>query len=185
MVVDDEQLEVRDALTEDAVERGAEEALAVADGDEHGDQRSGWTAAWACRSLRRVSQGLPSFDLVVATVGRSDELGRLLDSVEAQGYPNVRVLVVDQNEDGRTSEALADRAVEVVRLSSARGLSRARNVALEHLAADLVAFPDDDCVYPPGLLATVADRLSATSALDGLTGRAAEESRQVVHVLAH
>ena len=37
-VVDDEQLEVGDALAKDAVERSAEEALAVVDGDQHGDQ---------------------------------------------------------------------------------------------------------------------------------------------------
>ena len=31
-----------------------------------------------------MPQELPSFDLVVATVGRTDELGRLLASLEAQ-----------------------------------------------------------------------------------------------------
>ena len=59
--------------------------LAVADGEEHGDERGG-------RHGRAVAYGpcrgaLPSFDLVVATVGRTEELGRLLDSLEAQGYP--------------------------------------------------------------------------------------------------
>ena len=33
-----------------------------------------------------MSRALPSFDLVVATVGRTDELGRLLDSIDAQEY---------------------------------------------------------------------------------------------------
>jgi len=37
--------------------------------------------------------------------------------------------------------------------------------------ADLVAFPDDDCVYPDDLLEQVADRFHATPTLDGLTGR--------------
>ena len=36
------------------------------------------------------------------------------------------------------------------------------------LTADAVAFPDDDCVYPPDLLERVADRLAD---LDGVTGR--------------
>ncbi len=117
---------------------------------------------------------LPSFDLVVATVGRSDELGRLLDSLEAQEYPSLRVLVVDQNDDWELGELVAGRSVEVVHLHSPRGLSRARNAALEHLSADVVAFPDDDCAYPPGLLRRVAERFAADESLDGLTGRAAD-----------
>jgi hypothetical protein len=44
-----------------------------------------------------VSQHTPSFDLVVATVGRTEELGQLLDSVESQQHGATRVIVVDQN----------------------------------------------------------------------------------------
>jgi glycosyltransferase involved in cell wall biosynthesis len=117
---------------------------------------------------------LPSFDLVVATVGRDDELARLLDSLEAQDYPSLRVLVVDQNEGDSTVERLAGRHLQLVRLRSARGLARARNVALQQLSGDLVAFPDDDCVYPPGLLQRVGERFAADESLDGLTGRSAD-----------
>lgn len=119
---------------------------------------------------------LPSFDLVVATVGRADELGRLLDSLEAQDYPALRVVVVDQNEDLRAADLLVGRPLELVHLESETGLSRARNVALEHVSADVVAFPDDDCVYPPGLLHRVAERFTRDDTLDGLTGRAADSS---------
>src|SRR5205823_4423770 len=59
----------------------------------------------------------------------------------------------------------------VERLRSAPGLSRARNVALPHVDADIVAFPDDDCVYPGDLLERVAQRFAAEPRLDGLTGR--------------
>ena len=121
-----------------------------------------------------MSPELPSFDLVVATVGRTDELTRLLDSIAAQDYPRLRVIVVDQNADGRVAEMIARReSVEHVR--SERGLSRARNAALPLLEADLVGFPDDDCVYPPGLLGDVAARLAGDPSLDGLAGRAEDE----------
>ncbi|HET8969259.1 MAG TPA: glycosyltransferase family A protein [Gaiellaceae bacterium] len=119
---------------------------------------------------------LPSFDLVVATVGRAGELGRLLDSLEAQHYASLRVLVVDQNDDLRAAGLLDGRSLELVRLQSARGLSRARNAALEQVTANVVAFPDDDCVYPPGLLQRVAERFAHDDALDGLTGRAADSA---------
>ena len=119
---------------------------------------------------------LPSFDLVVATVGRSEELVRLLDSLVAQAIPRLRVLLVDQNADSRLDAIVAGRDPRIVRLRSAPGLSRARNVALAHVTADLVAFPDDDCVYPPGLLRRIAERFAADEPLDGLTGRAADAS---------
>ena len=115
---------------------------------------------------------LPSFDLVVATVGRTDELAAFLGSVGAQEYPGVRVLVVDQNEDERLEPVLSSPPVEVVRVSAPRGLSRARNAALPFLRGDVVAFPDDDCAYPPGLLHRVVERLAADASLDGVTGRA-------------
>lgn len=120
-----------------------------------------------------MSREPPSFDLVVATVDREDELGRLLDSLEAQDYPRLRILVVDQNDDDRVAKLLAGRrGLDASRLESPRGLSRARNVGLERVSADLVAFPDDDCVYPPGLVRRVAERFARDSDLDGLTGRA-------------
>lgn len=106
-----------------------------------------------------------TFDLVVATVGRTVELERFLASVEGQTHRDFRVLVVDQNADDRLVAVLAGRALH---LRSAPGLSRARNAALPHLEADAVAFPDDDCVYPTDLLERVAARLGD---LDGVTGR--------------
>jgi GT2 family glycosyltransferase len=123
-----------------------------------------------------VSQRPPSFDLVVATLGRIDELARFLDSVTAQNYPSVRAIVVDQNDDARLDTLVGGRSFPVERIRSGEGLSRARNAALALVEADLVAFPDDDCVYPPGALARVAARFADETSLDGLTGRAEDES---------
>jgi glycosyltransferase involved in cell wall biosynthesis len=113
-----------------------------------------------------------TFDLVVATVGRVDELGRLLASLDAQSHRDFRVLLVDQNDDDRLDVVLGRHPeLRVERLRSAAGLSRARNAALARLEADVVAFPDDDCAYPPDLLERVAARFAAEPGLDGLTGR--------------
>jgi glycosyltransferase involved in cell wall biosynthesis len=119
-----------------------------------------------------VPQELPSFDLVVATAERTDELGRLLGSLETQSHRQFRVIVVDQNEDARLDDVLAGSGLDLLHLTSGRGLSRARNAALEHVSADLVAFPDDDCVYPPTLLEHLGAHFAADPRLDGVTGRA-------------
>jgi glycosyltransferase involved in cell wall biosynthesis len=123
-----------------------------------------------------VSAELPSFDLVVATVGRVNELSRLLDSLVAQTHSRLRVIVVDQNPDDRVNDALDGVRLDVLRLRSEHGLSRARNAALEHVTADVVAFPDDDCLYSEDLLESVARRLAENPALDGLTGRVTDEA---------
>jgi GT2 family glycosyltransferase len=124
-----------------------------------------------------ADERLPSFDLVVATVDRVAELERLLASVQAQTHLAVRVLLVDQNEDDRLEPLLSEHAsLETIRLRSERGLSRARNAALELTRADLVAFPDDDCVFASDLLERVARRFAGDRALDGLTGRAVDET---------
>lgn len=119
---------------------------------------------------------LPTFDLVVATVDRTEALDRFLDSLEAQRGATVRVLVVDQNPDDRVAAVLdAHPGVAAERIRASRGLARARNAALPHVRADIVAFPDDDCTYPVGLLEQVARRLASDPSLDGLVGREVAE----------
>jgi GT2 family glycosyltransferase len=119
-----------------------------------------------------VEHELPSFDLVLATVDRVEEPRRLLDSLGAQSHRPFRVLLVDQNDDARLDPVVAEQQLELVHLRSPRGLSRARNRALDEIRGHLVAFPDDDCVYAPDLLERVARRFLEEPALDGLTGRA-------------
>jgi GT2 family glycosyltransferase len=114
-----------------------------------------------------------TFDLVLATVGRTGEVAEFLESLENQSYRLFRVLLVDQNHDGRLEPIVArlHDAFPLVHLTSERGLSRARNVALESVSGDVVAFPDDDCIYPERLLEDVARALRDRPEVDGATGR--------------
>jgi glycosyltransferase involved in cell wall biosynthesis len=95
--------------------------------------------------------------LIVATIHRVDELDRLLVSLEQQTTSDFEVIVVDQNPDDRVVRLLeAHHRLAIRHLRSARGLSRARNVGLSAACGELIAIPDDDCWYPPELLAAVA-----------------------------
>lgn len=122
------------------------------------------------------------FSLIVATFGRTEEPRRLLDSLRAQTYKNFQVLIVDQNPDDRIKGVIASagQGLDILYLSSERGLSRARNVALRFVNGDVVAFPDDDCWYPPNLLERVAAIFSANPDLGGLTARAADENGNAI-----
>jgi GT2 family glycosyltransferase len=118
----------------------------------------------------------PTFDLILATIGRTEELVRFLRSLDGQTYRNFRLIVVDQNGDDRLVPTLGGfkDAFPMLHLRAEPGLSRARNVALEHLAADLVAFPDDDCWYQPHVLEHVATFFAQHPECDGLGGLAVD-----------
>ena len=120
-------------------------------------------------------QALPTFDLVVGTVGRVEELARLLDSLERQTHGAQRIVVVDQSGGTDVAALLEQRtALPLLRLTSEPGLSRARNVGLRHVTGDVVAFPDDDCAYPADLLERAGRFLRDRPAVDLLTGRTAD-----------
>jgi glycosyltransferase involved in cell wall biosynthesis len=117
-----------------------------------------------------LSQPRLSFDLVTTTLGRTTQVRDLLESLEHQTHRAFRVLLVDQNDDDRLSDLMTDWSFPIEHLHSTRGISRGRNAGLPHVRADVVAFPDDDCRYPPGLLGQVAAQFTDRT-LDGVTGR--------------
>jgi len=116
------------------------------------------------------------FSLILATVDRTAELERFLRSLTRQTHRDLELIVVDQNPDDRLAPILASyrNRFPIKHIHSERGLSRARNVGLQHASGDVVAFPDDDCVYPPDLLSRVAGYFESHPDCDGLTGRAVD-----------
>ncbi len=115
------------------------------------------------------------FSLVVATLGRDADVAALLDTVLAQGRGDVEVIIVDQNDDDRLGpiEAAYAPRIALRRLrSSVRNANHARNLGLRHARGEIVTFPDDDCLYPPGVLERV-DVAFADASLGLLTGPAA------------
>jgi len=113
------------------------------------------------------------FSLVLATVGRISELVRFLQSLEAQAYRNFELIVVDQSSDDRLVPIVEryKQKFAIVHLRSAPGLSRARNVGLRYVSGDIVAFPDDDCWYPPDLLERVVETFGRHKEIGGILGR--------------
>lgn len=97
------------------------------------------------------------FSLIVATIGRTNELKRLLESLTQQEFPDYEVILVDQNDDDRLRDVMDEFAerVPLVRISAPKGLSKARNAGLLLAAGEIIAFPDDDCWYLPRLLKNI------------------------------
>ncbi|MEH2310938.1 MAG: glycosyltransferase [Nostoc sp.] len=114
------------------------------------------------------------FSLIVPTINRVNELERLFQSLATQDHNDFEVIVVDQNLDNRLEKLVTSYSQEFSILhlkQTKRGLSRARNLGKLHLKGDIIAFPDDDSVYPPTVLSQVADFLENEAAWDGVIAR--------------
>ena len=103
-----------------------------------------------------------AFSFVISTFGRRQELIFLLESIERQSVSDFEVIVVDQNEDDRLANSLKDRRwsfpLTHVRSPYPRGVCRGRNLGWRQARGRILIFPDDDCWYPPWLLARVNER---------------------------
>lgn len=113
----------------------------------------------------------PKISLLLATLGRTEQLRLFFEKACLQSFTNFEIVVVDQNPDGRLDDILTEYSnrLRIVHLRCAPGLSRARNHGLKACRGAIIAFPDDDCWYPSDLLARVVRFLD--SEYDGVTGR--------------
>jgi len=111
--------------------------------------------------------------LLCCTVGRTEKLGRLLDSLARQTFQGFELVVVDQNAPGVLDPVLAPYSgrLAIRHVRSERGLSRARNAGLQQCRAEIVAFPDDDCWYPDTLCERIVALFDGAPEAGVLTGR--------------
>jgi glycosyltransferase involved in cell wall biosynthesis len=88
------------------------------------------------------------FSLVMATLGRYNEVALFLDSLSNQSYNNFELIIVDQNDDDKIEKLCLSYPINIrVIKSNVKGLSVNRNLGLKYACGDIIAFPDDDCEY--------------------------------------
>jgi GT2 family glycosyltransferase len=107
----------------------------------------------------------PSIPVVIATRDRGGAIVGALRSILACRPAPRKIWVFDQSRDNRTAEAMAAFSGESrVRYLRSRtvGQSRAHNLAIARVQAELIAITDDDCEVPVDWLA----RIDAAFALD-------------------
>lgn len=122
---------------------------------------------------------MPRISLIVPTINRTQELARLLDSLCVQTYRNFEVIVVDQNPDDRVAplvEQYSEQFPFIHVRSEDSGASRARNAGFGYATGEILAWPDDDCWYPPDLLEKVSATFDANPELAGAIGLLYDEN---------
>ncbi|WP_293728565.1 glycosyltransferase family 2 protein [uncultured Phascolarctobacterium sp.] len=97
------------------------------------------------------------FSFIIGTLNRSNELEYCLESLLAQDYKNFEIIIVDQSGDDKTEDLakkVASKRIKYNRVSF-RGLSKARNYALECATGDYICLTDDDAYYSKNYLSTL------------------------------
>ena len=94
--------------------------------------------------------------IIITTYGRSVTLKRAIESVLSQTYPNIEIIVVDDNKDEqirkeviKTVSSIDDSKVKLVMNSVNMGGALARNEGIKVARGDYIAFLDDDDEYLP------------------------------------
>jgi glycosyltransferase involved in cell wall biosynthesis len=117
--------------------------------------------------------------LILATVGRTETLHRLVDSLAAQTLHGFELIVVDQNDDERLQPVLQRARSLGLTLRhlkhSPPNLALARNAGIAAAAGRWLGFPDDDCWYEPQTLERMLLRTLRRDHPDGVVGRWVEQ----------
>lgn len=106
---------------------------------------------------------MPYVSVILPTYRRAHLVGRALQSVLAQSYPDFEVIVVDDGSLDGTREVIARFADPRVRyiFQENRGLAGARNTGVRAARGTYIAFLDDDDEYLPTKLAQQVPALDA------------------------
>ena len=92
---------------------------------------------------------MPELSLIVATLGRTLELDRLMTTLTNQSFKNFEIIIVDQNEDDRLNVIAQTAKNNGLTLTHLRhhppNLAHARNRGIATAKGRWCGFPDDDC----------------------------------------
>ncbi|MEG7862606.1 glycosyltransferase family A protein [Bacillus mobilis] len=119
--------------------------------------------------------------LVMATIGRIEDIKFLMESLNKQKYKNFELIVVDQNKHDKVKELVNEyqKFFTIKYIKSSPGLSKARNMGLKIAEGDIIGFPDDDCWYNENTLQNVVDFFEDNTGYQLVTGMCKDSAGNV------
>jgi glycosyltransferase involved in cell wall biosynthesis len=113
------------------------------------------------------------FSLILATLGREIELVSFLDSLASQTYKDFELIIVDQNKDKRI-DFIVEKFINCFPVNHIKvnfsGVARASDYGIQFARGNIIAFPDDDCVYEVDVLEKVMGEFERRKSLAILAG---------------
>jgi glycosyltransferase involved in cell wall biosynthesis len=110
-----------------------------------------------------MTDTLPLVSVYIPTRNRSALLRRAVDSVLAQSYPRIEILICDEASTDDTAEVVAAYTQRhpgrftYLRNDTPQGACRARNRCIEHAAGTYVTGLDDDDLFHPQRIACLVE----------------------------
>jgi glycosyltransferase involved in cell wall biosynthesis len=120
---------------------------------------------------RKARYAEPSISVVIPVRDGERFLDEAIASANAQTYPPLELIVVDDGSSDRSGEIAEQSGARVLRRTHA-GVSCARNAGIASARGDLIALLDADDRWPPGRLAAQVDRFRRRPELGFVIGRA-------------
>ncbi len=104
----------------------------------------------------------PKISIAICARNEADHIGETLEAIRKLDYPNYEVIVVDDGSTDSTAAVAQGFGVRVISTEN-RGLSSARNAALEAATGEIVAYIDGDAYPDPHWLRYLAYTFTTTS----------------------
>lgn len=130
---------------------------------------------------------MSTISLICSTLGnRIYELERLLSSIKESLFQkeDMQIIVVNQNPNSQDILPLINRYKNDLNLmvinQAEKGLSKGRNYGFEFSEGDIIAFPDDDCWFPPDFFINLFNAFELYSA-DIILGSIHDPIKDIVY----
>ncbi len=114
-----------------------------------------------------------SVGLSIPTYGRKRELNRLLESLSNQSILPDQIVIVDQNDRGFLDLIISEWAKKLPiqhNIVSYKSASKARNHGAQKLTTEIIAFPDDDCIFTERTIELVKQTFFNNPSIDVIIG---------------
>ena len=130
--------------------------------------------------MNQANQALTAdISLILCTYGRVNEVNVFLESIHAQTIKPAEIIIVDQNEKEILKDSIHEWQAKLSikhRRVNFRGASKSRNYGAREAKFSLIAFPDDDCVYPARLIEEIANLFQRSPKIDVILASKIEPS---------
>lgn len=118
-----------------------------------------------------VTSVTPLVSVIIPTRNRPQWLPQAVDSVLAQTYSQLEIIIVDDASIPPVNIDHQDPRIHLVRQAQSQGVAAARNAGLNAASGDFLCFLDDDDVYYPHKIATQLAFLQAHPDIDMVFSR--------------
>lgn len=118
----------------------------------------------------------PLVSIVVSVYNGEQGMGEILSSLEAQTYPHIEIVVVDDGSTDRTADIVREHAsrdprIRIVQHQKNLRLAAGRNTGIANSRGEIICFTDDDCLADPRWVEELAKVYEARPEVDGVGGR--------------